>query len=166
MSGQWLIRTAETEEDARAISLLWAKLVDYHLDLDANMPVAAEDGAYRYAQRISHSMNDSYSRVLVADHNGVIIGYVLGIVIDLLPEMFVEERTGFLADIYVDEAWRSHGVGTALVEALANWFRSRGVEYMEWYVASANADGIAFWKSRGGAEIMQRMRMSIKSEDT
>ena len=80
--------------------------------------------------------------------------------------MFVEERTGFLADIYVDDAWRSHGVGTALVEALANWFRSRGVEYMEWYVASANADGIAFWKSRGGAEIMQRMRMSIKSEDT
>ena len=165
MSANWLIRMAESEQDARLIGELWSQLVDYHLELDSNMPVAAEDGAYRYAQRISHSMHDASSRVLVADSHGEIIGYVLGSVIGLLPEMFVAERTGFLADIFIHPDWRGQGVGTALVEALEGWFRSRNVDYMEWYVASANMDGIAFWKARGGQEIMQRMRMHLSDND-
>jgi ribosomal protein S18 acetylase RimI-like enzyme len=149
-------------EDADAIGQLWAELVSYHRRLDGRLPLAAENGAERYARRVVDRLDDDYTRVLVAENEaGSIVGFAVGVVIDLVPEMFAPESGGFVADIFVAETYRRSGVGRQLVDALADWFRSRGLEHMEWYVAAQNQAGREFWASLGGRDVMVRMRIEL-----
>lgn len=159
------IRPAKAS-DVDAIGELWLQLVNFHRALDEDMPQAAEDGIHRYASRIRYSLNDTLVKTLVAEADGLIVGYVMGMVIDLMPETFVEERAGMVADIYVLEAYRGQGVGLALMQSMKEWFVLRGVSHYEWYVASMNQQGRQFWeKTMGGKPIMIRMRASTKTEE-
>ncbi len=147
--------------DSVAIGKLWEKLVAYHQSLDEDMPRATLEGASLYARRIRDRMEDSHTRVFVAEEDGRIVGYVLGVVVDLLPEMFEHESGGFLADIFVEEAYRGRGIGSALVQALVGWFRENGLKHYEWHVAATNADALRFWEKVGGRHLQIRMRADI-----
>jgi GNAT superfamily N-acetyltransferase len=140
---------------------LWEKLVEYHRQLDDRLPQASAGGGDLYVQRLTSRADDPNTLILVAEENDHIIGYVLGAVVDLLPEMFLSERCGFLADIYVEVDYRERGVGRALVAALADWFRSKGLRYYEWYVAARNDTGYQFWAQMGGRAVMTRMRAEL-----
>jgi ribosomal protein S18 acetylase RimI-like enzyme len=158
-----MIRLAK-REDADAIARMWENLVRYHRLIDEALPDFAPDGGRLYAQRLTDRLQDTHTRVLVAEEEGKVVGYVLGVIVDLVPEMFSQEDGGFLADIYVEEAYRGRGIGRSLVEALSVWFKERGVSYFEWYVASHNRDGRAFWNALGGRDIMIRMRTTFSDE--
>jgi ribosomal protein S18 acetylase RimI-like enzyme len=156
-----LIRPA-TAADAPAVARMWERLVAYHRQLDDDLPPATRDGAQRYAKSLADRVDDSHTCTYVAEiDNGEIVGYVLGIVVDLAPEIFEQEPSGFLADIYVEEGYRHFGIGRALVGALADWFAERGLPYFEWHVAARNSDALAFWRSMGGREVMIRMRADL-----
>ena len=150
-----------TAEDAQAVGQLWVQLVQYHHELDERLPTASEQGAMLYARRIAERVDDTHMRAFVAEKDGEIIGFVLGMIVDLVPEMFQARTGGFLADIYVLDAHRGAGVGRGLADALADWFRSRGVSHMEWYVAHANRNGRAFWDKYGGDDVMIRMQQEL-----
>ena len=160
---QVIIRLVKPE-DVDDVARLWQALVSYHRQLDASLPPAAPQGARRYARRLIDRLDDPMSRVLVAEVDGNVIGYVLGVVVDLAPEMFAQEASGFLADIYVDVAYRRHGIGRALVEGLTAWFQKKGLHYFEWHVAARNEESLAFWRSLGGREVMLRMRAELDDE--
>lgn len=147
--------------DVDTVAQLWTELVEYHRELDTSLPPAAPQGAKRYARRLSDRLSDPMSRVLVAEVDGKVIGYVLGVVVDLAPEMFTQEASGFLADIFVAQAYRHTGIGTALVDNLSAWFKEKGLRYFEWHVAARNTESLAFWESIGGREVMRRMRAEI-----
>ncbi|GAB5490263.1 MAG: hypothetical protein Phog2KO_04780 [Phototrophicaceae bacterium] len=156
-----IIRPVKTE-DVDAVGKLWFELVTYHQDLSDMMPIPAEDGAERYSARIRWSVDDNHVQTFVAEDEGEIVGYVYGTVVDLLPEMFKDERAGIVGDIYVTGKKRGTGVGTALMETMKNWFKLRGVTHYEWYVAAMNEQGIRFWeKTMGGKPVMVRMRADI-----
>ena len=156
-----LIRPAK-HDDADAIGALWLQLVSYHRNLDDALPVANAEGAQRYAYRVRDHIDDPVANVFVAEEQGEVVGYVIGVVVDMLPEMFEVERGGFLADIYVRDDQRGKGIGKGLVKALKNWFRGRGIDHYEWFVASANVDGVAFWRAMQGRDVMIRMRASTQ----
>lgn len=157
-----MIRPAK-RDDADTIAVLWRSLVTYHRDLSDLMPIPAENGAERYAARIRWSVDDDHVQTYVAEDNDTLIGYVYGTVVDLLPEMFKDERAGVVGDIFVDEAYRGQGVGTALMTTMKDWFKLRNVAYYEWYVAASNEDGIRFWQNAmGGQKVMIRMRADVE----
>jgi len=131
------IRMAQPE-DAESIGSLWLELVAYHRELDEHMPQAAKDGAHRYAQRIRWMLDDDTHHILVAEQDGVIVGYALGMVVDLLPDVFKTERAGMVADVFVHTDWRGQGVGTAIMLSMRDWFILRGVTHYELYVAAVN----------------------------
>ncbi len=140
--------------------------MSYHRALDHDLPPATAEGAKIYAQSLAERVNDTHTCTYIAEvPDGPVVGYVLGVVVDLVPEMFEQEPSGFLADIFVEEEYRHAGVGRALVEALADWFGSRGLRYFEWHVAARNADGLKFWKALNGRDMMVRMRADIKRKD-
>lgn len=147
--------------DVDRISELWEALVEHHRALDPELPPASENGALRYARRILDHLDSESACVLVAVKERQVVGYVLGVVVDLAPEMFAQEPSGFLADIYVDADHRRVGIGQALVEALQAWFGERGIRYFEWHAAARNPEAIAFWRALGGREVMLRMRADV-----
>lgn len=151
--------------DVEAVAHLWGSLVEYHRTLDSSLPPAAPQGARRYARRLADRLEDPMSRVLVAEVEGKVVGYVLGVVVDLAPEMFAQEPSGFLADIFVEEAFRHQGVGKALVAGLTDWFHEKGLRYYEWHVAARNTESLAFWERLGGREVMLRMRAEVDRTD-
>ena len=51
----------------------------------------------------------------------------------------------FLVGMFVDSAERGHGLGAALVEAVAGWARSRGAGRLYLWVTSTNAPAIALY---------------------
>ncbi len=156
-----MIRLA-TVSDVPAISRLWEKLVAYHQALGQDMPAAVPDGAARYGRSLADRLDDNHTRVLVAEVDGQVVGYVLGVVVDLMPEIFEHHAGGFLADIFVEESYRGRGLGRALVRALEDWFRHNGLRYFEWHVASSNKSALAFWEAMGGHSFMVRMRAYIE----
>ena len=161
-----LIRPA-TAADAPSVARMWERLVSYHRALDNDLPPATPDGAKRYARSLAERVDDSHTCTFVAEvPDGPVIGYVLGVVVDLAPEMFEQEPSGFLADIYVEDDYRHAGVGRALVDALSDWFSGHGLRYFEWHVASRNADGLKFWQALGGRDVMVRMRAELKPKET
>jgi ribosomal protein S18 acetylase RimI-like enzyme len=129
--------------------------------MDADLPQAAEDGNEIYAHHIRQQILNPYTHVLVAEDQGEVIGYVLGLIVHDSPDMFQHDPSGFLADIFIQEAYRGCGIGRQLVNALQAWFKSRGVSYMEWYVAAQNEPAKAFWMAIGGREIMIRMQVKL-----
>jgi ribosomal protein S18 acetylase RimI-like enzyme len=153
-----------TPADAPAIARLWQSLVSYHQTLDAALPVAAPDGAGRYTERVLQHLDDPYTCALIAEDNEQVVGFVLGMIVDLLPDIFAQEPGGFLADIYVDAAHRRHGIGSLLVTSLQQWFREQGVTHYDWHVAANNPEALAFWRALGGREVMIRMRASLRDQ--
>lgn len=148
--------------DIDAIARLWLELVAYHREIDPDLPSATPNGGARYARRLMDRLDDPTTRVLVAESDGEVVGYVLGMVVDLVPEMFSQSASGFLADIYVAAARRRHGVGRALVDHLTMWFREQGLSYFEWHVAARNEDAVKFWQAVGGRSVLLRMRGELK----
>lgn len=166
--GKIVIRQA-TARDIDAIAHLWEALVKHHQALDAELPGATPQGAVRYGRRIIDRLDDPTARVLVAEApspdgtgRAHVVGYVLGLKVDLVPEMFAQQSGGFLADIFVAPDYRRKGVGRALVDGLTEWFRAEGLGYFEWHVAARNPEAVAFWRAIGGREVMLRMRANLE----
>jgi len=154
------VRRVEPRDEV-AIARLWQELSDYHVRLDERMPRPTRGSAQRYASRLLERRDDPNTRTLVAEVEGQVVGYILGAVIDLQPDLFAHQDTGFIADIYVDPAHRRQGIARELVETLSAWFERRGVRQIELQVASANPEALAFWKAVGSRPITVRMRLSL-----
>jgi len=147
--------------DTVAIGKLWEQLVEYHRGLDDDMPQATTQGAQLYGRNLSSRLEDPHTRVLVAEVGGRIVGYALGVVVDLMPEIFEQETSGFLADIYVEDTYRRQGIGRELVDTMADWFREQSVRYVDWHVAASNHAARAFWEKLGARPWQIRMRVDI-----
>ena len=160
-----MIRLAD-ERDAEVIGQLWEQMVRYHAQYDPLTFRAAEDGAAMYARGICDRLQDPMARVLVAEIDGGVRGYVSGVIADITTEMFLPLRCGFLADIFVAAAYRRRGLGRDLVERLCLWFRAQDVAHFEWQVSASNRAALEFWRSIGGETTIVRMRAPIKGRDT
>ncbi len=154
---------AATADDIGDIVELWEMLVDYHQQLDSNMPIAAADGDRTYGRMVFRSLEDPDALVLVAMEGDKVVGYVMGFIVDMLPDMFIQEKSGLLADIFVHPAYRRGGYGRKLVKTLVAWFKGKGLRIVEWNVAANNEIGRAFWRSIGGEEIMVRMTIDLEA---
>ena len=155
-----MIRLATTN-DAKRIGELWLEMVNFHQQFDAVLFQASENGAEFYESSVLSRLSDSQTRVLVAEVDGEVVGYVLGMLVNITPEMFAPIRSGFLADISVNAEFRRQGIGRELVERLVLWFQSQNVAYFEWHVSEKNQNAVKFWKSIGGETTMLRMRTNI-----
>jgi ribosomal protein S18 acetylase RimI-like enzyme len=151
-------------DDADSLAEMWLALVAYHQTLNQDLPGAAQGGDLRYSRRILERLDDPFTRTLIAEVEGQPVGFALGMIVDLMPDIFAQEPTGFLADIYVEPEFRRLGIGRALVKSLRDWFRQQDVRYFDWHVAAHNPQGLAFWRSVGGRDVMLRMRADVNED--
>ena len=159
-----MIRLA-VECDAERIGEMWAEMVQFHAQFDAAAFRPAAQGPALYARAIRERLSDPLARILVAEQNGAVVGYVSGAIADITTELFQPLRCGLLADIYVCQAHRRRGVGRQLVERLCLWFRDQEVTYFEWHVSAKNQAALNFWAAIGGENTMLRMRAQVPGRE-
>jgi len=83
---------------------------------------------------------------LVAEVDGVVRGFALSF---RSYSTFLCRPGIYLEDLYVQPAWRRHGIGKALLTALAQQAVEEGCGRLEWAVLDWNAPSIAFYKQLG-----------------
>jgi ribosomal protein S18 acetylase RimI-like enzyme len=132
-----VIRRAR-EEDLPAVGRLGALLLRAHHGFDrARFMAPGPDPEGGYAWFLGTQLAEDDTLILVAEREGEVRGYVYA---TIEPRSWKElrEEAGFVQDVVVDERFRGAGVATALVEAAAAWFRSRGMPQMVLWTAQPN----------------------------
>ena len=159
-----MIRLAQPT-DIQPISQLWALMAAEHSQLDGATFRPAPDGADAYARFIEDQLRDACARILVAEVDDELVGYISGGIADISKEMFESQRCGLIADVFVCAEQRRQGIGRSLVERLVLWFRACGVSSFEWYASARNPSALAFWRRMGGEVSLLRMRAMIPGEE-
>lgn len=133
--------------DAPEIARLWREMMNFHMSVDPRFTVVpnSEGMCERYARSV---MDRSDYRIFIADVDGKVVGYTMGIIL-ANPEMFTLAEYGFLAEMCVDEELRHSGIGHDLWEALESWFRSVGIKVVQLNVSVNNPKAMNFWTQIG-----------------
>ncbi|MEM0357613.1 MAG: GNAT family N-acetyltransferase [Candidatus Bathyarchaeia archaeon] len=97
--------------------------------------------------------------VFVAETNGKIVGYSLGWISQ--PWSYKAKR-GYICDCFVEKSHRRQGIGKALVKAMLEWFKDKGVECVEADIYSKNIPSLALFKGLGFKEVSKRLRLTFK----
>jgi len=87
-----------------------------------------------------------YAQVLMADVDGQAVGFALFF---HNYSTFLGKPGIYLEDLYVRTAWRGHGVGKALLEAVRQLAVARGCGRYEWSVLNWNRRAIDFYEKMG-----------------
>ena len=108
-----------------------ATAVDFERELDAPNPVI---------------------HVLIAEWNGAPAGFALYF---FNFSTFVGRPGLYLEDLFVRPAQRSHGIGRALLRALARIARERNCGRMEWAVLDWNEPALRFYQTLGARQLKE-----------
>jgi GNAT superfamily N-acetyltransferase len=126
-----------TRDDAPVIASLVRELADYEKLLDDAKATAAD-----FLREIESP--NPVIHVLIAEWNGSPCGFALYF---FNFSTFVGRPGLYLEDLFVRPAQRKHGIGRALLRALARVASQRGCGRMEWAVLDWNEPALRFYKS-------------------
>lgn len=84
--------------------------------------------------------DDAWFETLVAEHDGVLVGYVC---FHRSYETAFAAKGYYVQDLFVDEGWRQRGVGRALIGAVARHVRAQGAAFLWWTSRDWNGDAQA-----------------------
>jgi ribosomal protein S18 acetylase RimI-like enzyme len=99
--------------------------------------------------------------VFVAEADGKIVGYSLGWISQ--PWSYKAKR-GYICDCFVEKFYRRRGIGKALVKAMLEWFKDKGVECVEADIYSSNIPSLALFKGLGFKEVSKRLRLIFEKQ--
>jgi len=119
----------ELADYEKLLSEARATAVDFQRELDAPNPVI---------------------RVLIAEWDGKPAGFALYF---FNFSTFVGRPGLYLEDLFVRPALRSHGIGRALLGALARIAKERDCGRMEWAVLDWNEPALRFYKTLGARQL-------------
>ncbi|MGO8672432.1 MAG: N-acetyltransferase family protein [Capsulimonadaceae bacterium] len=142
--------------DVPAIVELWHELQFANAGWDRRLAVGAP-GARWFENYIAEQIVIDSALVLVAEHEGCVIGYVLGLLME--RPTLIESDCGLVGDLIVTADHRMRGVGKRLFLEARRWFALRGIENLEVQVVRANPAAQAFWRKMGFCEFLRTLRM-------
>ena len=88
------------------------------------------------------------------------IGYVIASFHYEAP-LFLQNRFGYIADLWVEETYRQRGVARSLFEAAKDWCKTQGVERIQLEVDVENDPGQKFWHKLGFEDFEIVMRKTL-----
>jgi len=124
---------------------IFRKLTPDDIDLALAMNSAFREGFFT-RNSASAFLSDDRSWLFAAIHNGAIIGFACGY--ELLHHAGI--RMLYIHEIGIAEAFQHQGVGTALINALKNACRERGISRFFLFTAQNNTAANALYRKTGG----------------
>jgi GNAT superfamily N-acetyltransferase len=134
-----------TRADAPVIACLVRELADYEKLLAEAKGTAAD-----FLRELDSP--NPVIHVLIAEWNGEPCGFALYF---FNFSTFVARPGLYLEDLFVRPAQRSHGIGRALLRALARIAQDRNCGRMEWAVLDWNEPALKFYQSLGARQMKE-----------
>ena len=97
----------------------------------------------------------------IAEWNGEAAGFALWF---YTFSTFQGRHGIYLEDLFVKPAFRGHGIGKALLAALAQRCVDEGLGRYEWSVLDWNAPSIAFYEAQGARRLVEWQRCRVEGE--
>jgi GNAT superfamily N-acetyltransferase len=136
-----------TDAQAPAITEMWKEEMDFHTQIDPFF--ARRDDAHLDFQRfVLECIARPEFLVIVAIEGAAVVGYGIA-KIETYHPVFQQVRYGQIMDMYVNQAYRSRGIGEKLLLQIQKWFRSMQIYRLELRVVSGSTVGGKFWKKHG-----------------
>jgi len=154
----FIIRPA-TPHDTAAIVALWRDSLALHGQRDPTFLPRA-DGHLRFERFLTGVITDPEAAVVTAEVDGRIAAYGV-CVLRTRPEYFEPGEYGLVTDLDVSGEHRRQGLGEAVLDALCDWVRARGIRRIEAEVVAANELAVGFWRKLGFATYYQAMARDL-----
>jgi GNAT superfamily N-acetyltransferase len=154
------IRRAEPS-DAKPLGKLGEALMRTHYAFDTRRFLEPGEGAAAgYARFLASQLDDDESIVLVADRDGVIVGYAYA-AIEPLSWKDLRGECGFIHDLLVADDARKSGVGEALLNAAIEWLRGQKLPRVVLGTAAQNENARRLFERRGFRPTMIEMTLEL-----
>jgi ribosomal protein S18 acetylase RimI-like enzyme len=162
LSGMITIRPA-TASDQEHLGRFGGALMRQHHADDPRRFIQVEHPEAGYGRFLVSQISNPNSLVMVAEHSGVVIGYVFA---DVESTNWMELRgpCGVVQDIYVDEAARHLGAGRELMSAAIAWIRSKGRSQVVLMTKSRNEHAQRLFTTLGFRPTMIEMTLDQETK--
>jgi len=147
-----LIIKEYAQEDIITIVEKKAKFTNLHTAIDHEYYAPSSNADEDFKHYIQKKINDPDFKTLIANDNGMCIGYVMGW-IEYRPVIYLKRKVGYLSNIYVDETYQKCGIGKKLYLRIENWFKEKKVDFIEIKADVRNNAAIKSFKQYGFNEL-------------
>jgi ribosomal protein S18 acetylase RimI-like enzyme len=155
-----IIRSAR-KTDAPQIVKIWLDLFVQHAGYkDPYYNKLAKNGKKAFEKFIKKSMTEKQKIVTVAEDKNKLVGYAFGR-IEKRPPIFPTSREAMLADLGVDSAYRSKGIGHTLIKDFCRRSKAKGATLVILDVHEKNPRAVKFYAREGFRPHLIRMVKKI-----
>ena len=148
------------------------RMYDFHATLHPDWQTRPgwSDGSAGWVKRAADGDDYLFAMVYPTDAAGdpqtdTPAGYVIASFHYEAP-LFVQNRFGYIADLWIEEAQRGQGAARSLLDTAYEWFREQGVNRVQLEVDVNNAGGRRFWAGSGYEDFEIVMRKDIRWRTT
>lgn len=140
---------------------LMTRMYDYHTTLhpDWRTRQGWQQGSQQWLSRSAGS-EDWFVALVYPTDSEVACGYLLASFHYEAP-LFIQNRYGYIADLWLNEEYRGQGAAELLLEKAYAWFRQQGVERLQLEVDIRNERAYAFWQKQGFEDFQMVMRRNL-----
>ncbi len=145
--------------DLEQIKGIFQEFVAFHTALD-HVFAKIDGHETMFAEYVKSLIEREDATVFVADDNGDIAGYIIGI-IQNKPPVYLKPVYGFIDSTAVKESYQRQGTGTMMFQAIRDWFSDQGIEHVELYAALMNPKSTSFWRKMGFASYLEALYTTV-----
>lgn len=156
-----IIRSAVLD-DIIAVAKLQKEFIDEHAKLyDSEFYALSQSSDNEWSCWAEAQLKSGSLGLFIAEKlQNNIVGYVSGWV-ETRPPIYLLRNIGYLSNIYVSPDHRKQGIAKSLNSALLDWFKNKGLDYVELGVDSRAKSSVDSWIAMGYSEVGKRMRIKL-----
>lgn len=153
-----IVREAR-KSDLNDIKLLGWKLEKYEKKYDSlfDLSEKTKKTYFRWLNRCFKNKNFKFFVVL---NNNQLMGFAFGQITKAVP-VYKVKRMGYIWHIIVEKQIRDKGIGKRLLKRLENWFKYKGLKYVELDAVYKNKKIVKIWEHLGYDSSWIRMRKKL-----
>jgi len=153
-------------EDKAALIKLFEDFMDFLIPLDPLERLIKNPGyGVKSVENIENDVRNKQGKWILACDGDKIIGWIIGLVVknsevELLS--LKPSKLGRVTELYIDDAYRSQGIGKMLIEQIEQYLKSLDCDYIFIEVFIPNVNAHEFYKKLGYTDRNLDMIKKIK----
>jgi GNAT superfamily N-acetyltransferase len=135
---------------------------DFMREGSETTPVASQEAFERYCtQFLAQALASGQWTYWIAEHADEIVAHVFVHLIRPVPRPDrLEDRYGYVTNVYTRPPYRSRGIGTALMQRMIAWAQAREVALL---IVSPSERSIPFYQRLGFSEQTEFMELKFRT---